>query len=515
VTTPGTLAWFAQHEFRLTWRDWLSMMTGGKPGRERMLVVALVGFAAGLHVLAYTMVARHAGAGLVSDKTTLVVVTGSGLLSWLLMLSQAMESVTRAFYARSDLDLILASPLAPRKVFSVRIAAIAISVIAMATLIAAPFINVLTVIGGARWLCAYGVTIAMGAAATALAVALTVALFRLIGPKSTRLIAQIAAAVIGAGFVIGLQAAAILSYGTMSRLALLQSDAVLVRAPGFDSPLWWPARAILGDPVALAAVAGVGLALLGGAILLFAPRFGEHAIAAAGVAQTRARQRRRGAFRRTSAAHALRRKEWALLRRDPWLMSQTLMQILYLVPPALLLWLSIEHGTGALIVVVPVLVMAAGQLAGGLAWLAVSGEDAPDLMASAPVPPGLMTRAKIEAVLGCIAFVFAPFVIVLAIASPSHALVTATGIVLSAVAASQIQLWFRAQAKRSQFRRRHTSSRIATFAEAFSSIAWAATTALAAAGSSAVLIAAAVAIIILLGARLISPVKSEDKLARH
>ena len=68
-----------------------------------------------------------------------------------------------------------------------------------------------------------------------------------------------------------------------------------------------------------------------------------------------------------------------------WLVSQTLMQILYLLPPAFLLWRSFE-GSEALLVLVPVLVMAAGQLAGGLAWLAISGEDAPDLVASAPVP---------------------------------------------------------------------------------------------------------------------------------
>ena len=37
------------------------------------------------------------------------------LLSWLLMFSQAMESMTRAFYARADLDLILASPVAAEK----------------------------------------------------------------------------------------------------------------------------------------------------------------------------------------------------------------------------------------------------------------------------------------------------------------------------------------------------------------------------------------------------------------
>ena len=42
------------------------------------------------------------------------------------MLSQALESVTRAFYARSDLDLILSSPASARKIFAVRIAAIAL-----------------------------------------------------------------------------------------------------------------------------------------------------------------------------------------------------------------------------------------------------------------------------------------------------------------------------------------------------------------------------------------------------
>ena len=191
--------------------------------------------------------------------------------------------------------------------------------------------------------------------------------------------------------------------------------------------------------------------------------------------------RRSTAFRATSPRRALRRKEWTLLRRDPWLVSQTLMQMLYLIPPAVLLWRSFDDGNGAYQLLVPVLVMAAGQLAGGLAWLAISGEDAPDLVASAPVPSGFIVRAKIEAVLGVIAMIFAPLVAVLAIASPWHALVTTVGIVIAAAAATSIQLWFRSQAKRSQFRRRQVSSRLATFAEAFSSIGWAATAAVAAA----------------------------------
>ena len=44
------------------------------------------------------------------------------------MLSQAIESVTRVFYARADLDLIMSSPANLANVFSVRIAAIALSV---------------------------------------------------------------------------------------------------------------------------------------------------------------------------------------------------------------------------------------------------------------------------------------------------------------------------------------------------------------------------------------------------
>ena len=157
------------------------------------------------------------------------------------------------------------------------------------------------------------------------------------------------------------------------------------------------------------------------------------------------------------------------------------MQLLYLLPPALLLWRSFGDGTGALVLLVPVLVMAAGQLAGGLAWLAISGEDAPDLVATAPVPARSIVRAKIEAVIGSIAMVFAPFVAALALLSPlACAGRRRCGIVVAAASATAIQLWFRAQAKRSHFRRRQTSSRVATFAEAFSSITWAATAALAA-----------------------------------
>jgi ABC-2 type transport system permease protein len=500
----GTAVWFAQHESRLAWRDWLSMITAGRLERLRKVAIGIAAFIVFMHFVAYWVVGRYADA--VVDKQTLVAVTASMLLSWLLMISQAMESITRAFYARSDLDLILASPVATNELFGVRIATVALATTMMALPLAAPFINVLIALGGWRWLGVYGLILAMGAAATALAVGLTVALFRVLGAKRTRFVAQVVAAVIGAAFVIGLQIAAIMSYGTLSRSAVLQSDTLLALAPGMSSVLWWPARAALGELFQLTAVLAVSLTLLAVAIAVVAPRFGEYAMAAAGVSRSGAGQARRSVgFGKTSPRGALRRKEWILLRRDPWLMSQTLMQMLYLLPPALMLWRSFGQGNGALEVLVPVLVMASGQLAGGLAWLAISGEDAPDLVATAPVPTRFVLRAKIEAVLGAVAIIFMPLVAVLAIASPRYAAVAGAGIVAAATAATAVQFWFRSQAKRSQFRRRQVSSRLATFAEAFSSISWAGAAAVAAISLWVSTLPALIALLVLAGAWYLSP----------
>jgi ABC-2 type transport system permease protein len=284
---------------------------------------------------------------------------------------------------------------------------------------------------------------------------------------------------------------------------------MLRHAPDTASAFWWPARAVLGDYVALAAVFGFAAAVLGVAIAVFSRRFGEHSIAAAGVSNTAVQQRRwELAFRRRSPARVLRHKEWTLLKRDPWLVSQTLMQILYLLPPALLLWVTFRTGHDAFIVLIPVIVMAAGQLAGGLAWLTISGEDAPDLVSTAPIAANRILLAKIEAVIGMVALIFAPIVAFLAFDTVFAAAVCGVGILSAAAAATMIQLCFRVQARRSHFRRRQTSSRIATFAEAFSSIAWAATSALAAAELWQAIGPAIVAFGILAGVWTLSPSRS-------
>src|SRR5882724_6615741 len=244
MSSATALSWFARHEIRLAWREWLAMMTGRRRKRNRA-VIGLIVFAAIMHLPAYAVVGRFADLKAPLDKSSLIVITATIVLAWALMLSQAIESVTRVFYARADLDLIMSSPVRLANIFSVRIAAIALSVTAMALLLSTPFVDVLVIGGGIRWFAAYGVVIAIGLTAAALAIAVTLLLFRLIGPSRTRLVAQILAAIIGAGFVIALQVAAILSYGTLSRFAVLTSDAAAAFAPDIDSIVWWPARAAL------------------------------------------------------------------------------------------------------------------------------------------------------------------------------------------------------------------------------------------------------------------------------
>jgi ABC-2 type transport system permease protein len=509
---PRSLFWLARQESRLSWRDLIWLMTAGYRWRGRSVVIWLLVVAVIMHFIAWGMVARYADVGLRAGVDSLTAIMGSIGLAFFLMLSQALEQVTRLFYGRGDLDLLKSSPISLRRVLGLRVLSVATSTCAMTVFVAGPFINVLTFEGGPRWLCGYGVAIAAGLGASGVALVLTSALFDLMGARRTRLAAQIVAAVIGSAFIIAIQVVAIVSIGTMSQSAFFHSDSVIAHAPSIESPFWLPARAILGDPVPLLGVLLIGAAMFAIPVLLLAGRLGDYAMAAASADLALGHSTRAGftsvflgRFRKSSSAQLLRRKEWVLLLRDPWLASQSLMQLLYLIPPAIFLWRSYGETQGALIVLAPVLTMAAGQLGGGLAWLAVSGEDAPDLIASAPITERRMILAKVQSVLLVIMLVFAPFLIAMAPRSLEIAGIVAVGIALAATSSTLIQVWFRSQAKRRYFRRRQTSSRIATFAEAFSSVAWAGSAAIAAGGSWVAIGPTVIALMVLAGAWIIRP----------
>src|SRR3989304_3371417 len=106
MSQPATIAWFAAHEFRIASREWIGMLSAGKRGRAGAIAIGLAIFLVFMHAIAYASVREFAKGGLDPDRTTLAIVSSIALLAWCLMISQATESVTRAFYSRSDLELI-------------------------------------------------------------------------------------------------------------------------------------------------------------------------------------------------------------------------------------------------------------------------------------------------------------------------------------------------------------------------------------------------------------------------
>ncbi len=261
MSHSASYRWFAAHEFRLAWRDLYGMMSGNRPGRGSRILMVSILISLGLHFLAWAALRKTVANGITVDVPTLLMVSGFLLLPVSLMASQAMESITRAFYTRSDLELILASPAPATKLFAVRMIAIALGATSLTLLVTAPAINMLALGDQAGWLYAYPVVFAFGLMATSFAILLTMGLFTLIGPSKTRLIAQIVAALVGAGFVIGIQLVAIISIGSMSRLQFLQSDFLIESAPDITSALWLPALGAMGNGTAAMMLFGVGIVL--------------------------------------------------------------------------------------------------------------------------------------------------------------------------------------------------------------------------------------------------------------
>ena len=59
MNSTAALAWFARHEIRLAWREWLAMIDR-QPGSESAPIIALIVFAAVMHLPAYAVIGRFA-----------------------------------------------------------------------------------------------------------------------------------------------------------------------------------------------------------------------------------------------------------------------------------------------------------------------------------------------------------------------------------------------------------------------------------------------------------------------
>ena len=476
IGATGSTLWLLRNEMRLGWRDML-----GKRGAMRgYIIVGVLLLAAGTAGVGLGFALRHVQIPVnpLSVILSLAVMTAV----FTLMLSQTLAAATQALYARGDLDLLFSSPIGPAKVLTVRFAAIALNVFTGFAMLIGPVLIPVAVVGHWRWLGAILVLAALALAASASGLLLAMALFKVLGPRRTRTVAQIMAAVIGSMFFLAAQARNILGGARAGGLWL---DVVkFAMEPRHVPPpaAAWPLRAMLGEPLPLAIllIAAVGLFML--ANLWLGRRFASDAAAASGAETASVSGSGSPASFATGAFAATVAKELRLLRRDAALLSQVLLRVLYMIPVSFVLlqragtqqnWL-LPGGAAAL-------ALMAGQVAGSLTWITVSAEDAPDLLACAPTPLRTLSRAKLTAALTPVALLLAIPLLALMVINPQVGLAAAAGSAAATLASGWINVWYQKPGKRADFRRRRGSSWFVSLMQALVTMLIAAATGAAAA----------------------------------
>ena len=391
---PGSFLWLLAHDLRLNWRGLTDMFKGAGPGRVRL---ALIAAAILMHLAAWPAVRWLVPLLLSASSGALPLgaIVG-GLFTW--MIAQSVFSATRSLYDRADLDLLLGSPLPATGVIAAKALAIAASTLASIAVFAVPVADVGAVLDGPAWLGIYPALTGLALIATSLGLALAMGLFLLAGPRRARLYAHMTGASLGGAFVLGAQVYAVLPVPARAVAAAWLERAGLSPLGGWSVVAWLPVAAARGNIGAMAWLLGGGVAVFATTAMLLGRRFASAAVAAAGApAPSNAASSARHGYRfGAGTGRNLRRKEWRLMLRDPAFFAQLSLQIIYTIPIAVVLLRS--HLVPTAFALVPTIVVIAGQVAGSIAWITVSGEDAPELIASAPVTPAAVDRIKLSAV---------------------------------------------------------------------------------------------------------------------
>jgi len=454
VFAPASIPWLITHELKLLLRGWMK-----RPRLTLFFGVMSVAFLTIFVGLPIALQLRDV-ADLQSPMMLLVLDLVIAAL-FTLLLSQTLAAVTLTFYERGDLDLLLSSPIPARRVLTIRTLVVATAPFLFWSFIATPVVGPLLVFGHWPLIAIYPVIGALALTAAAIGLLLALGLFAVLGPRRTRTASQLMGAVIAAILFVAIQSRNLFPE---ARAAFVENLATVATSPLFapGSPLTWPALAVLGSPLPLLIFLLAACLVFAGVAHIVGHRFANDAALAAGVDFTPRKARRRdvpmGLFRAGVFA-AIVRKELLLLGRDPILLSQILLRVLYLLPLTFILLRNAEQNIAAAVAMGSgVLTLIAGQLAASFAWTTISGEDAPELIAGAPVDASFARRAKLTAAVIPVAFLLVVPVAGLAFLSPWGAFVLTAGAAFASTGTALLNLWNEKPEPRKNFRRRQNSS---------------------------------------------------------
>lgn len=479
---PGGVLFLLSHEMLLTWR---AFRASGKGRHVRRAIF-------------YTMMAAFLGFGgywaarFLSEVTptpnilTLGIVGGVIAILFSLMLSQALMLITESLYQRGDLDLLLSSPIPLWRIVIVRMSAIAINVGIFYLILVAAVCVWLPFFGGWAWIGFAPAILLLTLFATAAALVLARILFAVIGPKNTRVAAQILGSLIGAAFFIASQIPRFSENESRARAMQDVFNAIIPVVGNPASPISLPARAAFGLNADLAIWAGVAAVSFLLAVWWYASGFARDAAAIAGLGQRRKRNTRAARAMRAGVNATLIFKEWRLLRRDPLLLSQILLPLLYFAPLFAVFGSRLgEEGFNRISAAgfSSAFVLLVTSFAASLAWLTVSAEDAPDLIASAPVSRDSIDNAKAAAAaLPSVLLLLPPVIGAGIVVSPMVGFWLLLGGAAAIVSTCLIAIWHQTPGNRKEFRRRTRGSLLLNFGRSFVAFGWIGATGLAVSG---------------------------------
>ena len=410
------IAWvLLRHELRLTLRDFFDFaarrkknappLASQKTTRRSLRIVLYVAAALALHAVGLVTLAFprvwH------DTAVTRMLVVAFLLVIGSFMLSYTMSRIVVAFHERRDLDLLLCAPIDPSLVLAIRTLAVAGATTMTFAIFVFPIVDVGLLVGR-WWLARYYLLVPlMALVCTSVALVVGDAVVRLVGVRRARVGLQVFSALVGASMYFVSQARNFLPVDTTREAT--RWFASVVRVDDAPAAVAYAAAIARGDLVAWLALIVLAVSGFVAAIAWSRTRF--VAIAQMpDVTATAAQPPRNVIVRRFGASFGrglfvtLLTKEWRLILRAPQLISQVLLQLLYLVP---LLFVALGHrgqgGAGNVVTTWGPAALAAGitgvasTLATALAWLTVAAEDAPDLVAGSPHARGTILSAKLVA----------------------------------------------------------------------------------------------------------------------
>ncbi|WP_158817941.1 hypothetical protein [Methylocapsa sp. S129] len=490
---PGSFAWLAAHDLRQSWRGFDAAVGG----LTRIKAVLLAGMLMAVHIGFWWGLRFNGPEDPLAHDSSLSRYIALGVLFVLPgIIAQAMTATTRALYAHGDLELLFSSPVSARAVLGARAVATAANAIAWFAIVLLPLANVNALAGHLHWLAIYPALVACGLFGTGVGIMLALAFFAAVGPRRARLVTQIGATAVGASFMLGLQGYAAAPGAARASLMKVMESPAQAGWLDWRAFLSLPARAAAGEMRALGLWMMVALAMFFFATFVLGKRFASAAIISTGAPPPPMRWRETRAFRANLGA-TMRAKERRLILRDPWLISQIALQVVYMLPISFILWRNGGVTGSPGIVFTPLIVVVGAQLAGSLAWLALSGEDAPDLLRAAPVAASRIERHKIEAVLTPISLLMTAPVVALAFAAPWGAVCAALFTLGAGISTALLNLWRPSPSPRGLVLRRHSQSKVVGMIEHLLSIVWAIGAVMAVMGYWAALVPVALACLIL------------------